>query len=44
MRDITIGLDQTDEQVLACDIWTKPLKLRRGMKKQGSILFISALL
>ena len=39
MRDITIGLDQTDEQVLACDISDEALETTAGNEKAGKYTF-----
>jgi hypothetical protein len=45
MRDITIRLDQTDEQALACDISDEALETTAGNEKVGryTLYFCTAL-
>ena len=44
MNDITIGLDQADDGLSLATSQTRPLRVRRGVKKEGSTLLLSALL
>jgi hypothetical protein len=39
MRDITTGLDQADEQALACDISDEALETTAGSEKAGRYTF-----
>ena len=44
MSDITIVLDQTGEQALACDICDEALEAAAGMIERAATRFSSALL